>query len=76
MTLRSEQNPEEYINVVAGPTRYREGPNQSQLVCGFCHESYFVDSTIFNRALTAMEEGLDSPFRCGDCEATHEEMCH
>jgi hypothetical protein len=76
MRLRSTQNPEEQTNVVEGPTSYRKGSNQSELVCGFCHETYYVDDSIFNQAITAMKEGLDNPFCCDECEAEYEEVSH
>jgi hypothetical protein len=76
MRLRSRQNPEEQTNVVEGPTRYRRGPNQSELVCGCCHEIYYVDDSTFNQAITAMKEGSDNPFCCDECEAEYEEMSH
>ncbi len=76
MRLRSTQNPEEQTNFVEGPTRYRKGPNQSKLVCGSCNEIYYVDENTFNQAVTAMEEGLDNPFCCDECETEYEELSH
>lgn len=76
MRLRSTLNPEEQTNVVAGPTRYRKGPNQAMLICGNCNEIYFVDDVAFRQAVWAMEEGLDNPFRCDECEAEYEETSH
>ena len=76
MRLRSTQNPEEQTNLVEGPTRYRMGPNQSELICGFCHEIYWVDYNTFEQAIKSMEEGLDNPFCCDECEAEYEELSH
>ena len=76
MGLRSAQNPEEQSNVVEGPTRYRKGPNQSELVCGFCNGTYYVDDVTFRQAMAAMEEGLDNPFCCDECETEYEEVSH
>jgi len=42
-TLRSTLNPEEQPDLIEGPTRYKIGPNQWELVCAVCHESYYVD---------------------------------
>jgi hypothetical protein len=76
MKLRSSLNPEEQPNLVEGPTRYRKGPNQSQIICGLCGEAYFVDEVVFHQAVSAMEEGIDNPFFCDDCEADYEELSH
>ena len=76
MRLRSRLNPEEQSNLVEGPTKFRKGPNQSELVCGFCNETYYVDDVTFNHAISAMEEGLDNPFCCDECEAEYEELYH
>lgn len=76
MRLRSTLNPEEQTNVVEGPTRYSMGPNQSELLCGFCNEAFYVDDVTFNHAVWAMREGLDNPFCCDECEEANEEMAH
>lgn len=76
MPLRSQLNPEEQPNRVMGPTRYRKGPNRSELICSSCSEIYFVDDTTFSQALTAMEMGLENPFCCDECEAEQEDFAH
>jgi len=76
MRLRSTLNPEEQPDLVDGPTTYRKGPNQSELVCGFCNGTYYVDDVMVRQAMSAMEEGLDNPFCCDECEAEYEEMSH
>lgn len=76
MRLRSTLNPEEQTNFVEGPTRYRMGPNQSQLLCGVCNEPYHVDDVTFSQAASAMEEGLDNPFCCDECEEDYEDISH
>jgi hypothetical protein len=76
MRLRSTVNPEEQTNLVGGPTRYKKGPNQSRLVCGFCGDPYYVDEITFEQAMHAMDEGIDNPFCCDECEAEYEEISH
>ncbi len=76
MRLRSTLNPEEQSNLVEGPTKYRKGPNQSELACGICNETYYVNEVTFKQAIRAMEQGLDNPFCCDQCEAEYEEMSH
>ncbi|MGH9872922.1 MAG: hypothetical protein ACRD9S_10710 [Pyrinomonadaceae bacterium] len=76
MRLRSTVNPEEQPNFVEGPTRYRKGPNQSELACAFCGDTYYVDEVTFQQAMTAMEEGIDNPFCCDECEEEYDELSH
>ena len=72
MRLRSTEQP----NQVIGPTRFRKGPNQSELTCTSCGDLYFVDDNSFDEAMSAMEMGLENPFSCEDCEAEREELAH
>lgn len=76
MRLRSTLNPEEQPDLVVAPTRYRMGPNQSELICGFCNETYYVDDVTFHQAMSAMEEGSDNPFCCDECAEEYEELSH
>ena len=76
MRLRSTLNPAEQPNLVAGPTRYRKGPNQSELFCAMCSGAYYVDEVTFHQAMSAMEEGVHSPFCCDECEAEYENLFH
>jgi hypothetical protein len=74
--LRSSLNPEEQPGAVAGPTGYRTGINQFELRCGMCGNLYFVDQPTAERVKTAIEQGLDDPFRCEDCEEEYDEMAY
>jgi hypothetical protein len=74
--LRSRLNPEEQRNFIERPTRYKIGPNQSELTCGFCNAVYCVDDVTFRQAISAMVEGIDNPFCCEDCETEQEELSH
>ena len=74
--LRSTLNPEEQPDFIQGPTGYKRSPNQSELVCGYCHGINYVDEVTFQRAISAMAEGIDNPFCCDECEAEREELSH
>lgn len=69
-------NPEEQPDLIEGPTRYKVGPNQWELVCAVCGGNYYVDDLILKQAISAMEEGRDNPFCCDECEAEYEAMSH
>jgi hypothetical protein len=74
--LRSSIDPEEQPEFLESPTSYRIGTNQSQLLCSFCNGIYYVDNNTFQQVMSAMEEGIDNPFCCDDCEAELEELSH
>ncbi len=76
MRLRSTLNPEDQSNLIEGPTTYRISPNQSELLCGLCGAAYYVDEVIFDQAMAAMEEGIENPFCCDECETEDEELSH
>ena len=76
MRLRSSINPEEQHNLVEGPTTYKKGPNQFQLVCEFCGGIFYVDDATFHQALIAMEEGGVNRFCCDECESEYEELSY
>jgi len=76
MSLRSRLNPDDQRNPIEGPTTIRTGSNQSELLCGFCNRTYYVDEMTSNQTITALEEGLDNPFCCDECAAEYEELSH
>jgi hypothetical protein len=76
MRLRSRIDPEEQRDLVEGPTRYKKGPNEFQLICESCGGTAYVDEITFHQALRAMEEGSHNPFRCDECESEYEELAH
>ena len=76
MRLRSRINPEEQRDLVEGPSTYRKGSNQFQLICEVCGGTFYVDEVTFRMALTAMEEGSENRFCCDQCESEYEEVAH
>ena len=74
--LRSTLDPEEQPDFIEGPTRYKVGANQSELVCGVCGGTYYVDDATLEHAIGAMEKGFDNPFCCEECEADYELLSH
>jgi hypothetical protein len=76
MRLRSRINPEEQRDLVEGPTGYRKGPNQFELVCEFCGGTFYVDEVTYRQALTAIEAGSENPFCCNECESEYEDVSH
>ena len=42
--------------------------NRYNMYCSSCHGSFYVDRTFYDQIVTSMEEGLDNPFMCDDCQ--------
>lgn len=76
MKLRSMINPEEQRNIVEGPTRYKKGPNQWQLICSQCGGVFYVNEPTFTRVVSVMDEGRENSFCCDECEAAYEDVTH
>jgi hypothetical protein len=52
-------------------TPFAELPNghrSYELNCGICNKLMFVDKPTYEHAVRSIEEGLDNPFVCDDCE--------
>jgi hypothetical protein len=73
--LRAALNPEEQ-GLFMGPTTNRTGVNKFELSCGMCGDLYFVDQSTADRVRAAIRQGLDNPFRCGECEEEYDEMAY
>lgn len=76
MRLRSMLNREEQPTLLEGPTKYKKGANQWELICSFCGGTYYVDEVTFAQAMSAMEKDIENPFCCDDCEAAYEDLAH
>lgn len=74
--LRSAVSPEEEHVARVGPTTFKTPENQHELRCGMCGEAYFVDSETFASVNAAIQEGLDNPFHCEDCEEEYDELAY
>lgn len=62
-------NPETEPTVLfVKPTTYRTVMNRYRLFCSTCGDLYFVDEETFCMATSAVQKGLDNPFRCDDCQ--------
>ena len=65
----------EQVNIT-GPTTFKTAENQRELRCGMCGDLYFVDEETFCRVTRAIMEGLDNPFKCGDCEDEYDDLAY
>jgi hypothetical protein len=59
-------------NYTKFPTRL----NPFNVYCGSCHGSFYVDKDFYEQTVHAMEEGIDSPFLCDDCQDELDDSRH
>lgn len=51
-------------------------PNRHEVRCGMCGKTVYVDEATFQFAREAIEAGLDSPFKCKDCQQEYDELAY
>ncbi|CAN5595989.1 hypothetical protein BH24ACI3_BH24ACI3_12860 [soil metagenome] len=61
---------ENYVSV----TDYMSGPNKYEINCGICNKTLYADKETSERIFRSIEEGLDNPFLCIDCEKEYDEL--
>ncbi|CAN5354354.1 hypothetical protein BH10ACI3_BH10ACI3_13990 [soil metagenome] len=52
------------------------GQNQHEINCSMCFETFYTDEATFDNLCKAIEEGIENPFLCGDCQEEYEELAH
>jgi hypothetical protein len=52
------------------------GIYQHNLNCSNCNQSLYVDKETYKRVLRSIEEGLDNPFLCDECQSEYEDLAH
>src|SRR5437763_9848762 len=60
-----------------GRYNYSRSPteqNRFNMYCSTCHAPFYVDKGFYESIVTAMEEGLDNPFVCDDCQQEVDEI--
>ena len=57
-------------------TKFPTALNHFNLYCSNCHESFYVDKDFFEQTMLAIEEGLDNPFVCDECQEEYAELEH
>lgn len=65
--LREEFDADRIENVVA-VTDYITDQNKYEISCGTCFKTLYADRETSEGIYRSIEEGLDNPFLCRDCE--------
>ena len=56
-----------------GVTDYKTRRNQFEINCGVCFKTFYADKETFESLNRAIEQALDNPFLCSDCQRDYEE---
>lgn len=57
-------------------TDYKTGQNIYEINCGECCKTFYADRETLESISRAVEEGLDNPFLCHDCQQEYEESAY
>jgi hypothetical protein len=52
------------------------GRFQHNLNCSICNRSLYVDKQLYDSVVRSIEDGLDNPFLCDECQVEYEELAH
>ena len=58
----------------ASVTYYINGRNKYEIKCGLCNKTLYTDKETSERIYRSIEQGLDNPFLCNDCEQEFEDL--
>jgi hypothetical protein len=60
---------EDYGNI----SDYKTAQNQFEINCSVCFKTFFTDKQTYESISRAVEQGLDNPFLCFECQQEYEE---
>jgi len=61
------------IEQLQQPTRYITQLNKNEVYCGMCGDVYFLDDVQFKTVNRVIENTLENPFLCQECEFERDE---
>lgn len=57
-------------------TDYKTEQNQHEIDCSDCCKTFYTDKETYERFCRTIEQGLDNPFLCNDCQHEYEELAY
>jgi hypothetical protein len=73
--LREEIDGDILENYV-GITDFKTDENQHEITCGMCNKTFYADRETSEGIYRKLEEGLENPFVCNDCQREYEESAY
>ena len=73
--LRSHIDPDQNA-AATNPTPFKTEKNEYEVRCSICGEAFFVSESVYSFAKEGIEEGLDNPFKCDDCEEQYDTLSY
>lgn len=70
--LREEIDGDLLENYV-GITDFKTDENRYEITCATCNKTFYADRETSEGIYRKLEEGLDNPFLCNDCQQDYEE---
>jgi hypothetical protein len=50
--------------------------NRQEINCGACGRAYYTDKVNYETWLRAIEQGIDNPFVCDDCQLEENDLAY
>jgi len=63
---------ESYVSI----TDYITDQNKYEINCGVCCKTLFADKETSESIYRSIEQGLDNPFLCNDCQREYDELAY
>jgi len=57
-------------------TYFVNGASTYEINCGACNKTLYADRKTSEWIHRSIEQGLDNPFLCNDCELEYEDLAH
>ena len=73
--LKEEIDGDRIENYV-GVTDFRTDQNSNEINCRECNKTFYADSETSDGIYRSIEQGLESPFLCDDCQRDYEETAY
>ena len=73
--LRSERDGDRVDDLVS-ITDHRISKDQFEVDCASCGGTFFADKMAYASIRRAIEQGIDNPFLCSDCEDEYDELAY
>lgn len=59
-----------------GITDYKTRQNCYEITCAVCCRTFYADKETYESISRAVEQALDNPFICGECQQEYEDLAY
>jgi hypothetical protein len=63
---------ENYVSI----SDYKTEQHQHEIICSVCCKTFFANKATHDNICRVIEQGLDNPFLCDDCQQEYDELAY